>query len=596
MRKLSTFLREYLRDSGLLVLASVLFGLLVWLTLPGAVVVCDDDFSYLRSVAETIRRGRPWTDDWLNPWAAASSCLSAIIFKLTGSFRLAIHATLVLAASATFLGMATFIRNQKFDPFLAIGTTAMVLASPVVFFMSLMYTSVPVYTACLWFCLWMSCKRQWLAFFVFWIVGVCSRQSAIVWLALPATLCLQEMWLHRSVFPRRVTFVLPLATGCLGLLAFIGIKALMNPTTGQAVVIQTLKSGFIARDALVPLGAGILALTAGYGISCLLSYFRGGASVTRHAHPGGNLPRLAGLVLAGIVGACAGMWVQKNLSFTHWSQIMDNRDPLMILVGCLAGCGIALHPVRPRWHYFVPALGVIALLCLYSGTFDYYFTEVFCYGLVSGLRPPALAPDAVLQPSRIRRAGALLVAAIMTICLGRTCLCLKIQQDYALATIQIHEAALRRGILKPHQIGFTTFGYLGWQWEPYYRMTQGYRSTKDLANFRVWKEPWHGNHGTGMVIQYPRFLASSRLAKNLLPMKNPRSFKGKPDVVDLIDSHARFLWIFDNKIVLKRGGSQPQDRSMIPVDYTKYHREPFPLDDAEWDSYIRRQGLWSTRL
>ena len=586
----------YLRDTKVLLAASALFGLLVWLALPAAVVTCDDDFSYLRSVVETIRRGRPWTDDWLNPWAASTSSLSALLYKLTGSFRLAIHFTLVLAASATFLGMGSFIRKHDFDWLTTLGITTLVLASPVVLFMSLMFTSVPVYNACLWFCLLLASQRKWTAFFIFWLVGVSSRQSAIVWLALPATACIDAMWHDRSLFPARAAFLKPLATGCAGLIAFLCLKAYMNPTTGQAVVIKTIHDGFVISDALTPLVAGILALAAGYGTSCLLGYLRMGKTHAgiEASHARRILKQAMVLAAAGL-GALAGYWVQKTLSFTHWSQFMAYRDPLMILVGLLAGGGIALHPVLPRWQFLVPAAGVIVLLCLYSGTFDYYFTEVFCYGLAAGLLPlkknPAREP--VPAPPTGNAIPRIVLVTIVGLCVLRTFLCLKIQQDYALASIRAYETAIRKGILKPHQIGLTTFGYLGWNWEKYYNQTQGYKSTRDLANYRMWKEPWDGEHGTGLVVEYPRFLASSKWLKNMLPLKNPKSFKGKSGVVALEELHSPFLWVFDNKISIKRvDGKHPAAR-YLHVDYTKYHRDPFPLDDEEWRLFIGRQNLWA---
>jgi hypothetical protein len=51
--------------------AALAFGGLIVLTLPALVVVFNDDFGYLRSMLHTIRHARPWTDDWLEPWAAS---------------------------------------------------------------------------------------------------------------------------------------------------------------------------------------------------------------------------------------------------------------------------------------------------------------------------------------------------------------------------------------------------------------------------------------------------------------------------------------------------------------------------------------------
>jgi len=80
---------RYSRDSLILVLIAIGASLSLWAMLPDGVVVLNDDFGYLRSVLLTAAKGRPWTDDWLEPWAASLSCISALIFKVSGSFRLA---------------------------------------------------------------------------------------------------------------------------------------------------------------------------------------------------------------------------------------------------------------------------------------------------------------------------------------------------------------------------------------------------------------------------------------------------------------------------------------------------------------------------
>jgi hypothetical protein len=66
-------------------------ALILWRSFPPTPIVFNDDFGYLRSIAETLKHGRPWTDDWLGPWAASLSTLSALIFKLTGNFRVATY-------------------------------------------------------------------------------------------------------------------------------------------------------------------------------------------------------------------------------------------------------------------------------------------------------------------------------------------------------------------------------------------------------------------------------------------------------------------------------------------------------------------------
>src|SRR4051812_26302714 len=78
------------------------YGLLIWLLLPSGVIAINDDFGYLRSVIQTIQHGRPWTDDWLEPWAASLSLFAGLLFRATGSFSFAIHGLLAGLAGAAF--------------------------------------------------------------------------------------------------------------------------------------------------------------------------------------------------------------------------------------------------------------------------------------------------------------------------------------------------------------------------------------------------------------------------------------------------------------------------------------------------------------
>ena len=81
--------RQLLSRSALWVAAA--YGLLIYLILPPEVMVVNDDFGYLRSVIETLRHGRPWTGEWLEPWSASLAVLSALLFKVTGSVHTATY-------------------------------------------------------------------------------------------------------------------------------------------------------------------------------------------------------------------------------------------------------------------------------------------------------------------------------------------------------------------------------------------------------------------------------------------------------------------------------------------------------------------------
>src|SRR3954464_4419718 len=96
----------------ILAIGAILCAGAMWMMQPARVIPFDDDFGYLRSVIETIQHQRPWTDDWLEPWAASLSCLAAGVFKITGSFKLATHGVLSLLAGLTFLGIGLVLSRR----------------------------------------------------------------------------------------------------------------------------------------------------------------------------------------------------------------------------------------------------------------------------------------------------------------------------------------------------------------------------------------------------------------------------------------------------------------------------------------------------
>jgi hypothetical protein len=149
------------------------------------VVALDDDFWYLRSAVGTFQKRRPWTDEWLTPWAASTSMIVSIVFALTGSFTSAVHLTLAASAGVASAGMMGILSRVGVNRGTALWVAILVLGTPTVMFMFLMFTSVAVYWACLWVCLFAAKSSRWGTFFLFWAVALSGRQSAVVWLALP---------------------------------------------------------------------------------------------------------------------------------------------------------------------------------------------------------------------------------------------------------------------------------------------------------------------------------------------------------------------------------------------------------------------------
>jgi hypothetical protein len=130
-------------------IAASLFGLFLYGTLPAGVAVYNDDFGYLRSVLETLEHGRPWTNDWLEPWAASFSTLSALVFLAGGDARLAMHGLLGLLGAVGFAaGCALWkARGHRAAPALALA--ALVSTVPTLLWKSVEFTAFALHLPCL---------------------------------------------------------------------------------------------------------------------------------------------------------------------------------------------------------------------------------------------------------------------------------------------------------------------------------------------------------------------------------------------------------------------------------------------------------------
>jgi hypothetical protein len=121
------------RTSTILLLGAAVFGTLIYLAMPAGVMTSSDDFGYLRSVVETLQRGRPWTDEWLEPWTASFSTLAAGFYLLTGSFHFATYGLAALLAGTSFAILAWWWKGRGLSAATACVAAAVPLLFPTIF-------------------------------------------------------------------------------------------------------------------------------------------------------------------------------------------------------------------------------------------------------------------------------------------------------------------------------------------------------------------------------------------------------------------------------------------------------------------------------
>src|SRR6188768_1716922 len=153
-----------LTDSGIIcALVGVGACITFWAIFPPGVVLLNDDFGYLRSVLQTAARGRPWTDDWLEPWAASLSSISALIFRTSGSFRLATQG-LQCVLWGVFVAAVFRLLHRRHSSWHAVLLSFAICYTPTLFWKGIEFTSLVLYLPCLAIATGAALRNQWSLF------------------------------------------------------------------------------------------------------------------------------------------------------------------------------------------------------------------------------------------------------------------------------------------------------------------------------------------------------------------------------------------------------------------------------------------------
>jgi hypothetical protein len=126
-----------------------------------------------------------WTDDWLEPWAAGLSMLSALLFNGTGSFYFAAYGLLALLATAAFFSAGRLLLARNLPIGRALLLALLGLTFPTLLWKQVQFTGLALYLPCLLVALRAAEARRWGVFTVAWLLAFSTRQSALAWAALP---------------------------------------------------------------------------------------------------------------------------------------------------------------------------------------------------------------------------------------------------------------------------------------------------------------------------------------------------------------------------------------------------------------------------
>ncbi len=581
--KFPAVVRKALYSSWFIWLAALFFGVTIWAALPPMVTAVDDDFGYLRSTIETIQRGRPWTYDWLTPWAASLSVLTAGLYKITGSFSFSVHFILAVAGGLGFFGLASYLRSVGFGQVKSVLLTLAVWGSPGIVFMLVIYTSVALYFACLTLCLMFCQKQRWLGFFICWAIALASRQSAVLWLLLPAWAALMEIWKRRTIWPLPLRqMAKPLSVCVLGVAWLAVLKFGMNPTYGQANVVSSVGQG-VHKEVF---GMGLLVLCGAYGIGCLCSV-SGRSRVT-------GWPLAARWLLGLLLGAAIAYFalgMKAILTPVHGCYLLPWAKNWFALAGLAGGLGLALCWQMPRWEYLLTGLAATFLLSWYGGVADYYYADIGLWGFASAVRRiprtnvvPATGGTRIW--SRLAYVGVLTALALNIAWNTRCYLSHAYELRRLSGVLTAFEEASRAGDLPPYALGGASFGYVGWKYEPFYHQQTRDQAGAPLGGFVHLIVECGGEKSTGLLTDLPKRLNRQR---DWFRSHNKSSLKGNASAVCVRQKVCPLLWSQTGTVRLMK----------MPVAFTgtealRTHVPPqYPLNDTEWRSLIEGEPVAS---
>ena len=376
-------MRPAKRDLLLLGLGAALFGTLVYACLPARVVPLDDDFGYLRSVVATLQHGRPWTDDWLEPWAASLSALSALLYLATGSFHLATYGLLAALAAVSFGLCALLLRRWTGRMSAALGLAAAVLTFPTLFWKTVQFTGLALYLPGLFGAVLAAERRRWGWFTLAWSLALAARQSALAWIGLPLAASVSA-WRQRIAGNSAAQPGPPASAALAGIGVFLALKLTMNPTHAQAVITDHLLAraswAGLVRSAVV--GGGVFLGAAGLGFLV--------GQLTRPEVPRHELRMPA--VVAGLALLATGLLTLDVRSVVQWEQPMLS-GPLgflyfkaLVLAGVL---GWTWRGLRLRAAPAICAGFGLGLIALRGAVWDYYFLDAAVFGFFGSQWPDA---------------------------------------------------------------------------------------------------------------------------------------------------------------------------------------------------------------
>lgn len=539
-------------------------GVFYYLMLPAEVIVMNDDFGYLGTIVDTLHKGRPWTDEWLEPWSASLAILSAMAYTLTGSFHFAVQGLQAIYAALTAAGVFTLARSRGVSLRTSCLIVLLGLSFPTLFWKFVEFTGLTLYLPCLVWAIWASTQRRWGIFFAVWTIAVASRQSALAWLILPTWAVIAGLFYPSG---RQAAWRQPALGLIWAIIAYVTLSSLMNQTHAQMRITQHLLEQMEAAKSFrnFALGLGVGIIFAGLGAIFLGELAEGIPNTSKRFWAIAVILTLG----PGLISFSSSLppIFAEHRSFTGWPGNLYVN--LIIAAGLY---GLVINRLSIHWDLMCASLAALALVCLRTNVWDYYFADVAIFAFFSVNRPHnrPLAASPHMMANAIGSTAVILFAGFhLFFAFGQKC---RIDQDYAACVLS--EKALREGRLDVLDLGYAPFGFIGWHLNPYY-----------VAN--------DGSHEAG-IGGWMRYLRAD--AVELRPSKvrfwrdsrSLREIQGTDESRVIASDVFPIGWFWYRRYTLLQTNAGYYAPHTLRFNRSTYQVRRFPLSDLEWNSAIEK--------
>jgi hypothetical protein len=398
-------------------------------------------------------------------------------------------------------------------------------------------------------------------FGVFWFTALMSRQSALLWLVLPAAMVLERRPNRRREWRQIIPSIAAIVSA--GAAIYLLASWMMNRTNAQTVMTTALRSvwtlGFASHFAL---GLSIYFVAAGIGRLLLLTIRR---ELPAHVL---NRSELVFRIVA--ISSIMILWAIDARKYIGFDQplLAERNGGIYLTIACvLSVVGWSMKGFQVRTAYFTAAAAMSALVALRPALWDYYFADIAILGLF-GVVPLFQTQQRSSLPFRVVLGYGALAAvlwfhytfAIMT----------KRSVDWAYAVVSLCERSLQADQIEAADLSIAPFGFRGWHLYPYF-----------VAN--------EGAHGA-YIGEFENYIRGEalRLQTDSWSESPPSITNGKLLEDEKLVATGIFPFEWKQKLRFSLIKEPRAKEPTLEVRRDRYRLDPFPLNDQEWRSYILR--------